>query len=150
MEWKFETGGDDLPDAYRWIPAKEEEEMWNTVAVYDVQKCKWMFQAIWGHVFGKAAAVNNFHEVKELIQAVARRWIMILLTFYFDDASLQDLQEAKGRGQRHFRALCRILGFPVAPKKQVDMTSEAYLIGLLHEAKYLHHQHESVRILRKV
>ena len=38
--------------------------MWKTVAVYDIRKLKLMFQAIWGHVFRKAAAVNNFPQVK--------------------------------------------------------------------------------------
>ena len=52
---------------------------------------------------------------------------------YYDDASLQDLAAAKGRGQRYVRALFRIVGLLLAEPKQVDLNSAADFLGLTHD-----------------
>ncbi len=50
---------------------------------------------------------------------------MLLVAMFFDDATLQDLSESKGRGQRHFREVARILGLLMSEEKQEDMCAEA-------------------------
>ena len=52
---------------------------------------------------------------------MGRRWTLVLVSVFFDDATIQDLCDAKGRGQRHFRDVTRLVGFPMAEPKQVDM-----------------------------
>ena len=51
---------------------------------------------------------------------------------YYDDASLQDLAAAKGRGQRYVRAFFQLVGLPLAEPKQVDPNMEADFLGLSH------------------
>ena len=58
---------------------------------------------------------------------------MVLLSLYFDDATIQDLADSRGCGQRHFRGMCRMFGFPMAKAKEVDMCLRADFIGLIHE-----------------
>ena len=91
-----------------------------------------MFQEMYGQVFGRAAAVINFHRVQRLLVAMIRRWLLVLCSMYYDDASLQELAAAMGRGQRYIRALFRIVGLPLAEPKQVDLNGSADFLGLTH------------------
>ena len=101
----LETGGEDMPEAYRWVPADPKEGALNVIATWSVDDDCWMYQDMFGQVFGKAAAVINFHRIQRLLVAMNRRWLLVLCSMYYDDASLQDLAAAKGRGQRYVRAL---------------------------------------------
>jgi hypothetical protein len=128
-----ETGGEDLPDAYRWVPNAEEDHSVNVVGMWDSRVQMWVYQVVYGQVFGKAAAVVSFHRPQRFVQSMLRRWVLILVTMYFDDATVQDFAEAKGRGQRYIRALMRMVGLPFAEEKQVNMTHKADFLGLVHE-----------------
>jgi hypothetical protein len=90
---------------------------------------------MYGQVFGRAAAVINFHRVQRILVAMVRRWLLVLCTMYYDDASLMDLAAARGRGQRYVRALFRMVGLPLAPKKQVDLNDSADFLGLTHSVR---------------
>ena len=52
---------------------------------------------------------------------------------YYDDVTLQDLAAAKGRGQRHVRALFRMAGLPLTKPKQVDLNMRADFLGPTHD-----------------
>ena len=91
-----------------------------------------MVCGLFGQVFGKAAAVINFHRIQRLLVAMDRRWLLVLCSMYYDDASLQDLVAAKGRGQRYVRALFRMVGLPLAEPKQVNLNMEADFLGFSH------------------
>ena len=129
----LETGGEDMPEAYRWVPADPREGSLNVIATWSVSNNSWLFQEMYGQVFGRAAAVINFHRVQRLLVAMIRRWLLVLCSMYYDDASLQDLAAAMGRGQRYVRALFRIVGLPLAEPKQVDLNSAADFLGLTHD-----------------
>ena len=118
----METGGEDMPEAYRWVPADPGEGSLNVIATWSVDDNCWLFQEMYGQVFGRAAAVIIFHRVQRLLVAMIRGWLLVLCSMYYDDASLQDLAAAMGRGQRYIRALFRIVGLPLAEPKQVDLT----------------------------
>ena len=129
---RLETGGEDLPDAYRWIPAAPTEGALNIVSVYDPEAGECRFQEVYGQVFGKAGAVVNFHRPQRLLVACARRWLMLMFSMYYDDGSLTDVGRARGRGQRALRAMFRLAGLPFAEAKQVDLNEEADFLGLVH------------------
>ena len=101
-----------MPEAYRWVPADPREGPLNVIATWSVDDSCWLFQEMFGQVFGRAAAVINFHRIQRLLVAMVRRWLLMLCSMYYDDVSLQDLAAAKGRGQRYVRALFRIVGPP--------------------------------------
>ena len=103
------------------------------VATWSVDDNCWLLQEMYGQVFGRAAAVINFHRVQRLLVAMIRRWLLVPCSMYYDDASLQDLAAAMGRGQRYIRALFRIVGLPLAEPKQVDLNPAADFFGLTHD-----------------
>ena len=92
-----------------------------------------MYQDMFGQVFGKTAAVINFHKIQRLLVAMNRRWLPVSCSMYCDYAALQDLAAAKGRGQRYVRAFFRMLGLPLAGPKQVNLNMEADFLGLSHD-----------------
>ena len=121
----LETGGEDSPDAYRWCPVDPEDQD---------SAGEWLFQEVFGSLFGMSSAVMNFNRWPRFLQAVARRWLCLLVSIYFDDASLLDLASAKGVGQRHLRAMFRIFGAPLSKEKEVDLGPSADFVGLVHDA----------------
>jgi hypothetical protein len=76
-----ETGTEDMPDAYRFVPIKPSELAQNVVAVWDPATGEPRYQEIFGHVFGKSAAVINFHRLQRLLTSVLRRWLALLVAF---------------------------------------------------------------------
>ena len=46
-----ETGLEDIPHAYRWVPNAPNEEHVNVVAVYCTRDQEWKFQVVYGQVF---------------------------------------------------------------------------------------------------
>ena len=80
----------------------------NVTAPWSVDDSCWLYREIHGQVFGRAAAVINFRRVQRLHVAMISRWLLVLCSMHYKDASLQDLAAAKGRGQLYIRALFRI------------------------------------------
>ena len=119
-----------MPEAYGWVPADPREGSLNVIATWSVDDGCWLFQEMFGQVFGRAAAVINFHRIQRLLVAMVRRWLLMLCSMYYDDVSLQDLAAARGRGQRYVRALFRIVGLPLQESKQVDLCDNADFLGM--------------------
>ena len=94
---QVESGGEDLPDAYRYVPVSAEDAGVNIIAVYDHRVQQWRYQEVFGNLFGMAAAVLNFNRWPRFLTAAIRRLMGGLLVFSFDDASMQDLNSGKGR-----------------------------------------------------
>ena len=128
----LETGGEDLPDAYRSVPVCEEHLRFNIVATYNVEIGVWQYQIVWGCLFGLSSSVMNFNPFSKFMAALARRWLFLLLSMFYDDATIQDLSCAKGRGQRYGQALFRMMGTPFNPKKSTSLCEEAEFLGLQH------------------
>jgi hypothetical protein len=93
------SGGEDMPDAYKWCPILPDHWRVNVQALFDVERRCWVYQEVWGNLFGYINAVLNFNRIPKFMQALARRWLAILLAMYFDDASIQDLSSGEGTAQ---------------------------------------------------
>eukprot|EP00972_Heterocapsa_arctica_P094674 13959217-Heterocapsa_arctica.AAC.1 len=52
----IETGGEDMPEAFRWVPADPKEGAFNIVAAFCPRANRWIFQEMHGQVFGRGAA----------------------------------------------------------------------------------------------
>ena len=65
---RVETGTEDMPDAYRFVPVRPDELRSNIVGVYDAGSGCHLYQEVYGHVFGRSAAVINFHRLQRLHQ----------------------------------------------------------------------------------
>ena len=64
--------------------------------------------------------------------------LRLLTSMYYDDATVLDLQEAKGQGQIAFGLLARIVGQPFAAEKRQDMAATNTFLGLTHELGSAH------------
>ena len=63
----LESGGEDLPDAFRHVPIHPDDHRYNIVAVRVPGSDDWKFQVVWGHLFGHASAVINFNRVSNFV-----------------------------------------------------------------------------------
>ncbi len=129
----MESGTDDLPDAYRHVPVHPDFLNVHVVAVVDEESADPLFQEMWGMVFGLAGAVPCFSRWPRVVTAVARRFLMLLVAMYFDDASVQDLKAAKGEAQASLAELVRVLGTPFAMPKRQHMDTQANFLGVTHD-----------------
>jgi hypothetical protein len=130
---KMESGTEDMPSAYRWMPTRPCEQHLNIVASFDWELQGWRYQLVWGCLFGLSSAVMVFNPWPRFLTAVMRRWLFMLSEMFFDDATLQDLAVAKGRGQRQVRGLFRIFGTALSKEKAVNLGDSADFLGLVHD-----------------
>ena len=111
---------------------KEDHLRYNIVATYNVESSRWEYQIVWGCLFGLSSSVMNFNPFSKFMTAVARRWLFVLVTMFYDDATLQDLAAARGRGQRYLQALFRMAGTPFNPAKTSRLADSCDFLGLEH------------------
>ena len=85
-------GTDDMEDAYRWFPTQPDHVPFSVIAVQD-HEGKIVFAIANAHLFGLAAAVNNFNRIPELLTSVARRIFGVPTWHFFDDAGTLSVGE---------------------------------------------------------
>jgi hypothetical protein len=129
---QLESGGEDMPDAYNWCPVTPGDLCVNVQGLFNPHEGTWMYQEFWGNLFGFINAVINFNRVPRFMQAVARRWLAIMLGMYFDDASIQDINSGQGQAQLGVRALFKLVGFKFNPEKSSRMQAEQDFAGVIH------------------
>ena len=129
----FESGGEDWPSAYRYTPMIPAQARFCVVVLWH---CEWgcvAYQIYYGELFGLPLAVTSFNRYPKLCEAMCRRWLCALCSFYFDDMSVQDWASCKGSGQQAIGSLMRELGTEFQPEKQQRMSSEGDFLGLVHD-----------------
>jgi len=129
----IESGGEDMPDAYRWLPVAEGDQCLNIVAAYDVDSQSWTYQEIFGMLFGLSSSVMNFNPWSAFLEALSRRWLFLAVSMFYDDSRILDVNRARGRGQRYLQALFRLLGAPLAEQKSEKLSCDGDFLGLVHK-----------------
>ena len=109
----WESGGEDWPNAYRHSPMSREESLGCVVT--------W-FHREWQEPYTGL-----------LIEALARRFLYILVSMYFDDACLSDWSSSRGSGQLAFEKFNDMLGTPFADDKKQPMKATGQFLGLDHD-----------------
>ena len=132
----LESGGEDLPDAYRHVPVAPEDYCCNIAATTEPVTKLWMFQEMWGLLFGHASAVLNFNRWPRFLEAVCRRVSFLMVALYFDDANIVDFQAALGSGQAALNTVFELFGTPFARKKKQPMTCQSDFLGLIHNLRH--------------
>jgi hypothetical protein len=87
---------------------------------------------LWAVVW-TAAGGDPFNRFTKMMEAVVRRYAWVTISFYFDDATIQDWSSAKGSGQRAARCFLQMVGQPFAAEKQQNMSLKGDFLGLLHD-----------------
>ena len=90
---------------------------------------------------GFPLAVTSFNRLSRLLESLCRRLGGVLISFYFDDATIKDPQTARGSGQWAANEICRLVGSPFAAEKQQTMQSEGTFLGLTHDFSVVSHSH---------
>ena len=129
----LESGGEDWPDAYRGTPMNPAHAEACVVVYWHPGWNEAAFQIYHSMLFGLPLAVTGFNRYPKICQAIVRRFLFILFSMYFDDATIQDWAAAKGSGQKEVRKLMKILGTPFAPCKQQNMAVTGDFLGLVHD-----------------
>ena len=113
-----ETGGEDWPNAYRHSSMGFAESLGCVVTWFHQEWREPAFQIYTGPLFGLPLAVTSFNRYSRLIEALARQFLYILVSMYFDDACISDWSSSKGSGHAAFEKLNIMLGTPFAAEKK--------------------------------
>ncbi|CAE7225929.1 unnamed protein product, partial [Symbiodinium sp. CCMP2456] len=129
-EWlHFRVGTEDLPEAYRGLPVREDHLRFSVVAIY-VPDLGWRFSIMWGLAYGLESAVVSFNRFPALGTAIARRCCSSLCSFYFDDElALECMREADVSRQGVLSAFS-CLGAPPQPPKSFHPTPDRHYLGV--------------------
>ena len=140
----IETGGEDMPDAYKCMPIAEEDLNANIEAVQNPKTGEWEFAVAWALLFGYANAVYSFDRVSKFAEAFGKRILALLLSMFYDDASLQDFAQAYGSGQTLLGVFFRVAGMGLKDEKGQKMHVEADYLGLTNNISKAMHTTEPI------
>ena len=130
-EWQ--SGGEDWPNAYRHSPISQAESRGCIVCFWHAERGEPAFQVYSSLLFGLPLAVTSFNRYSRLIEALGRRLTYSLVSLYFDDAHITDLQSGLGSSQQAFCQLNTLLGTPFAEEKKQLMQPTGTFLGLDHD-----------------
>ena len=125
------TFGEDLPDAYRKIPMLPEHS-WACLVVYAHQGQAW-WRRYRSMLFGLPLAVSAFNRLPFLLQAIIRRCLAILCSFYFDDATAQDFDFTASSSQSMIEESVALLGYAFAETKRQTPFPQGDFLGIVHD-----------------
>lgn len=123
----FETGGEDLPHAYRSVPVRPNDS-WAFLVAYCIThsvECR----RYYGLLFGLPLAATSFNRWPRFLQSLFRRLGVVLCSMYFDDLTVQDLRSSKGSAQWFCCRLATLLGSPFSEEKHQAMAPEGDFLG---------------------
>ena len=129
------TGGDDWPDAYREKLQAPADAEGCIVTFWHPQQQMPVFVIYHSLLFGNPNSVTSFNRFPKFMEAVVRRFVWILFSMYFDDATIQDWQHQSQQGQRDVQRLMTLLGSPFSPEKRQPMSTRADFLGLEHNTE---------------
>lgn len=131
-------GTDDLPDAYRGLPVREEHLPYSVVAVY-VGSLGWRFTVLHGLAYGLESAVVAFNRFPSLGIGIARRCALALGAAYFDDQLAMEVIADADVSQRGIQLVFQLMGAPPQPAKSFAPTANRhYLATSVHTADFAH------------
>eukprot|EP00972_Heterocapsa_arctica_P027031 3975900-Heterocapsa_arctica.AAC.1 len=129
----IESGGEDMPDAFRTIPIAPQDLDVNVIAIENPDTGVWHYQVVWAALFGFASAVVSFARWSAFLQAAGRRIAMLAFSMYSDDGLLLDSAIAKGAGQQLLHVLFECIGAPLSVEKRTAMATVAQFLGIQHD-----------------
>jgi len=135
----FETGGEDLPHAYRSVPVRPDDSWAFLVAYWNPDKRAVECRHYYGLLFGLPLAVTSFNRWPRFLQSLFRRLGFVLCSMYFDDLTVQDLKSSRGSAQWFCCRVATLLGSPFSEEKHQAMSSEGDFLGLWHSVSQVAH-----------
>ena len=127
------SAGEDWPDAYRYTPMHPEESRGCVVVFWHPEWGCPAFQLYRGLLFGLPNAVTSFNRFSRFAEAVVRRFLFVLFSMYFDDATMQDWGSTAVGAQSCVAETMEVLGSPWAEGKTQACASTGDFLGLVHD-----------------
>ncbi len=134
----LESGGEDMPDAFRSIPIIQEHLKHNNVMVWEPTTGAVKFVRVLAALFGQGSAFFNFERWSAFLEAAPRRLLWLLWTMYVDDGQLTDAQAAKGTGQELAHVFFEERGAGLKAEKRVWMCQTSSFLRIGHDFEHLH------------
>ena len=132
-EGRMQTAGEDWPDAYRYTPMNPTEAEACIVIWWHPQWNCAVAQRYNGLLFGLPNAVTSFNRWSRLAEAMARRLLMVLMSMYFDDATMQDWAGSIHETQKCVGEFMKLMGSPWASAKSQPGGDQGDFLGLIHD-----------------
>ncbi len=136
----LESGGEDMPDAFRSIPVRMDHRKHNNVMVRHPQAGYIRFVRVLAALFGQGSAFFNFERWSAFLEAVPRRLLALLWAMYVDDGQLTDAEEAKGAGQALIHTFFEEIGAGLREDKRTWMSRESQFLGIQHDLRSLRNE----------
>ena len=133
----LESGGEDLPDAFRTIPVVKTYLNRNIVMVRHPQTGRLQFVQMYAALFGHGSSVYSFERWSAFLEAAPRRLLWLLWVMYVDDGQLTDVAEAKGSGQALIHTFFEELGTGLSTEKREWMGKQGIFLGVAHDLEAL-------------
>ena len=130
---ELESGGEDLPDAFRSIPCRPADLDINIVAARHPTTGVMYYQQVDAMLFGFSCSVIQFGRWSRFLESFSRRILALLWSMYVDDSTLTDAAKAKGAGQQLAGYAFARIGTPFAPVKQHLMAPSGCFLGVNHD-----------------
>ncbi len=137
----LESGGEDLPDAFRSIPLAYEFLRRNIVMRKHPRTRKIVYYQMLAALFGQGSSVYSFERWSAFLEAAPRRLLWLMWVTYVDDGSLVDLTAAKGSGQALIHEFFDAIGTGLSPEKRGWMSQQSTFLGVEHTFKDLVQRH---------
>ena len=93
---QVESGGEDMPNAFRGIATFAAHLIHNVVAAKCPTTGVLMFFQLYAALFGFESSVYAFGRWSAFLQAAGRRLCMLLWSMFVDDGNIMDFEAAKG------------------------------------------------------
>lgn len=129
----FVSAGEDWPNAYRYVPQRPRHSMLCVVVFWSNRRQCLVFQVYYGMLFGLPLAVTSFNKWLKFCEALCRRLLRTMVSWYFDDATVQDWKSCAGSGQLGIGQLMIELGSPFADEKRQPSAPVGDFLGLQHD-----------------
>ena len=133
----FESGTNDIPDAYRAMLVKSAHLRFNAVMVKeplgaDTPGRIW-FCVMSAMLFGLSSSVVQFGRWSRFLEAFTQRIMWTLWMLSVDDSCMVDLKAGKGTAQRVGKSVFAALGIPLAEPKSQRMGTHTDFLGITHD-----------------
>ncbi len=128
----------DMKRAYRQVSVMEHEQPFHIVCAWHLEEQQWRFAELRGLAFGLTASVIHFNRMPAHLTAVARRWLGLPVTSFYDDFKLLALDHEVGHVWGSFSRLVTQAGWLFDQEKDSHFASTGPFLGFIEHLEHAH------------
>ena len=128
----LESGGEDMPDAFRSIPPQQWHRTHNNVMLRNPQSGQLRFVRALAALFGQGSAFFNLERRLAFLEAAPRRLLWRLWAMCVDDEQLTEPPTGRGPGQELIHTFFDELRFGLKADKRRWLATQSVSLGTEH------------------